>query len=240
MNIDKIDFPIYGVIILISLLIGILFNYIYLKRNNIENQYILLFSVMLLLFAVVGGEMINFLSTDTKEYRFEIFGLSSYGGAIGVILASIIFEKINPKDKIFIKSAVLSLPLIYSISKLACFFSGCCYGLPYNSIFSVTYTSGLNIPLIPVQLIETITFMIIFMICILLRNNKNIMSITIILSALSKFLLDFFRYNHLEEIITKNQISSIIFVIIGMIMIIKKSVIKKKSEIINNLKDPKV
>ena len=228
MNIDKMEFPIYGVMILISLLIGILFNCIFLKRNKIEKQHILLYSIMLLLFALVGGEMINLLTVDIKEYSFKIFGLSSYGGAIGVILASIIFEKINPKDKIFIKSAVLSLPLIYSISKLACFFSGCCYGLPYTSKFSVTYISGLNIPLIPIQLIETIIFMIIFVICILLRNNKNVVSITILLSAFAKFFLDFFRYNHLEEIITKNQIISIIFVIIGIIMIIKKNVIKTK------------
>ena len=62
------------------------------------------------------------------------------------------------------------------MSKLACFFAGCCYGLPYDGVGCVIYPSGLNISLIPVQLLETVTFMIIFIICILLMNNKNIIS----------------------------------------------------------------
>ena len=50
-----------------------------------------------------------------------------------------------PSNKTFIKGAIISLPLIYSISKLACFFAGCCFGLPYDGLFSVTYTSRGNV-----------------------------------------------------------------------------------------------
>ena len=89
-------------------------------------------------------------------------------------------------------------------------------------MFSVTYSSGLNIPLIPVQLIETIIFMIIFVICVLLQNNRKIAGITIVLSAMAKFLLDFLRYNHLEEKISLHQIISIVFIIIGIYLIIKR------------------
>jgi len=210
--------------ILLSLLSGIIFNYIYLKSKNIENEHILLFSSMIALFSIIGGNMIN-LFLGNKQVQNNVLNLSSYGGAIGVIIASMVFEKINPKDRIFIKSGMISLPLIYSISKLGCFFAGCCYGLPCNSILCVTYASGLNISLIPIQLIETIVFMMIFIVCVCLKNNKNIIGITIMISSFCKFALDFFRYNHLEEIISKNQIISIIFFIIGIIMI-KKDKIK--------------
>ena len=223
MIINRIDFPVYGVIILISLLFGLIVNYIYLKKKKIELQYIILFLTMILLFAIVGGEFLSALFEKNRELIFSKIGLSSYGGAIGVIVAAIIFEKIYDKDKIFIKSAVLSLPLIYSISKLACFFAGCCYGLPCeNGFFSVTYTEGLNIPLIPIQLIETMVFGIIFIVCLSLRNKKNIVCITILICAFFKFILDFLRYNHLEETISKNQIISIIFIIISVLMILKK------------------
>ena len=157
-----------------------------------------------------------------KDFSFSKIGLSSYGGAIGLLISSVIFEKMCPSNKTFIKGAIISLPLIYSISKLACFFAGCCFGLPYDGMFSVTYSSGLNIPLIPVQLIETIIFMIIFVICVLLQNNRKIAGITIVLSAMAKFLLDFLRYNHLEEKISLNQIISIVFIIIGIYLIIKR------------------
>ena len=222
MVIDKINFPIYGVIILVSFVIGCVFNYIFLKKNKVERKDIALFTIMLFVLALSGGEMLSFLTSDVKSEEVRIYGLSSYGGAIGVILSGIIFEKIKPYNKIIIKSSIISLPLIYSISKLACFFAGCCYGLPYDGVGCVIYPLGLNVPLIPVQLLETVTFMIIFIICILLMNNKNIISITVILSAISKFLLDYLRYDHLEKTITTNQIISIVFVFIGIIMIVNK------------------
>lgn len=223
MIINRIDFPVYGAIILISLVYGVIFNFIYLKKNKIELQYNVLFLSMVLLFAIVGGIILNALFEKDKELISLKFGLSSFGGAIGVIVAAIVFEKIYTKDKIFIKSAVLSLPLIYSISKLGCFFAGCCYGLPCeNRFFSVTYTNGLNIPLIPIQLIETIVFGIIFIACLSLKNKKNIVCITILICAFFKFILDFFRYNHLEEIISKNQIISIFFILISVFLILKK------------------
>lgn len=222
MIINKIDFPIYGVIILISFVFGAIFNYLYLKKNNIQNQYTILFITMIILFAVIGGEIVSTVFTEKNEIEIINYGLSSYGGAIGVIVAAIVFEKIYSKDKVFIESAILSLPLIYSISKLACFFAGCCYGLPcQNGIFSVTYTNGLNIPLIPIQLIETITFLIIFIICFLIKKDKNIISITVLLCAISKFILDFFRYTHLKETISKNQIISMIFIIGSIYLFIK-------------------
>ena len=236
MIINRIDFPVYGIIILISLVLGGIFNYIYLKKNKIELQYIILFLTMILLFAIVGGKFLSILFEKNRELIFSKIGLSSYEGAIGVIVAAIIFEKIYAKDKIFIKSAVLSLPLIYSISKLACFFAGCCYGLPCeNRFFSVTYTDGLNIPLIPIQLIETIVFGIIFIVCLSLRNKKNIICITILISAFFKFILDFFRYNHLEETISKNQIISIFFILSSIFLILRREhyVVHHKQDIIN-------
>ena len=225
MIINKINFPIYGLIILISLIIGMIFNYIFLKKYSIKTKHIMLFEAMLFIYSVFGGIFLN--SIITKNFKANSIGLSSYGGAIGIIIASIIWKKIIDEREIFVQSSILSLPLIYAIAKIACFFAGCCYGIPYGGIFSVTYTFGLNIKLLPIQLIETITFIAIFIICIKLRKNKSIVGITIILSALAKFLLDFGRYSHISVKISANQVISIISIIIGIILIIKS---KYKSE----------
>ena len=224
MIINKINFPLYGIIILISFLMGSIFNYIYLSKNEIEKRHIFLFTFMSIAYSIFGG--INLHSLTTKNYSIFNIGLSSYGGAIGIILAAIIFDKMCHSNGIYLKSSIMSLPLIYSISKLACFFAGCCYGIPYSGIFSVTYPSGLNIPLLPIQLIETIVFFIVFLCCILFRNNKNIITITLILSALAKFTLDFFRYSHLNETISINQWISIAFIIIGLVLILKNKILK--------------
>lgn len=54
------------------------------------------------------------------------------------------------------------------------------------------------------------------LICNKLKNEENIIPITILISAFFKFSLDFLRYNHLEKLITINQIISIIIVLISL------------------------
>ena len=220
MIIHKFNFPIYGMFILLSLIIGIIFNYIYLRKNKVESKRIILFSFMLFMYSIFGGILLNaIVSRD-----FNSLGLSSYGGAIGLIIASLVFERMCESKGTYIKGAILSLPLIYSIAKLACFFAGCCYGIPYNGIGSVTYPAGLNIPLFPVQLAETIVFLGVFIVCVLNNKNRNIIEITLILCAVSKGLLDFLRYSHLSETISVNQWISIVFVIVATVFIIKREV----------------
>jgi len=211
-------YSLYAPWIILSIWMGMLFNNIFLKKNHIEKRYRLFFILMISLYSIVGGIILNAII-----HRTSSIGLTSYGGVIGIILGAFLFGKMEPKNSgIYFKSAILSLPLIYSISKLACFFSGCCYGIPYHGFFSITYTYELNIPLLPIQLIETIVFMLLFFICLWMQKNLYIIEITIILSAIAKGILDFGRYDHLKHVITINQIISIIFVIIGVSIILKR------------------
>ena len=221
---NKINAPIYGKIILLSIIIGVIFNYIYLKRKGIKKIRILSFCLTMYISIISGGIIFNFLFIS--KGNINQLGMSSYGGAIGIAISSIMFEIIYPNEEKFIKSSILSLPLIYSISKLACFFAGCCYGIPYNAFFSITYSDGLNIPLLPIQLIETVVFAVIFIFCIILRNNKKIIGITVILCSLSKFVLDFFRYSHIGKIISCNQIISIVLFLGGIGFLMKDNICK--------------
>ena len=219
MTINKINFPIYGIIILISIIIGMIYIYIKMKKENFKNKNILLYFILYLTFSITFGKIFNLLVND-ENINIINTGLSSYGGVIGIILASFIFEKILPTNKKIIKYSIISLTIVYSISKIACFVSGCCYGIPYNGIFSVKYPNVLNISLFPVQLLETIIFFIIFLVCNKIRNNRNIIYLTIILSSFAKFSLDFLRYDHVTKNITVNQIFSILLIIITLIIYI--------------------
>lgn len=214
MVINKINFPIYGIIILLSLVIGIIYDYVYLKKRKVSKNDIKYFLLLIIPFALIGSISLSRLMGSD--------GLSSYAGAVALIIASIIYEKINPHKGIYLEVTILSLPLIYSIGKIACFIAGCCYGIPYNGVLSVTYTDGLNIPLFPIQLVESIFFMILFILLNLMNKEKkqNIVELTLISCAFLKFMLDFLRYDHVTKMITTNQIISIIFVI-GTIIIMK-------------------
>ena len=215
MVINKFNFPIYGIIITLSLIIGIIYDYIYLKRNKIDKRDIFLFLIMIIPCTLFGGIAISKIIDGN--------GLSSYAAALSLLICTYIYERVNPHNDIFIKVSILSFPLMYSIGKIGCFLAGCCYGIPYEGIFSVTYTNGLNIPLFPIQIVESILFMILFIILNKLSNKKNIISISLISCGILKFLLDYLRYSHINSYITHNQLLSIIVIIVTIIYTIKKN-----------------
>ena len=153
-------------------------------------------------------------------------GFSSFGAGVGLLLSAFIFEKIVLLNGKIVKYSTLSLPLIYGISKLACFFAGCCYGIPYNGLFKVKYPFVMDKFLFPVQLLESILFIILFIILSKLKNKNNIVYYVIISSAVLKYLLDFFRYDHVNKSITSNQIVCIISIIVLIIYIVSKKLKK--------------
>lgn len=229
MIIKETKFPIYMTFILLSFIIACLFIYYYLLKRKINKKDILLYISMIIPFGLFGAILIGYLITGK-------INLSSYYGCFILITTSLFYEKINPsKNKDYIKSTILSLPLIYGISKLGCFFAGCCYGLPYDGLFSVTYTSGLNIKLFPIQLLESISFIIIFFLLLILskKNKDSIISISIFICAFAKFILDFLRYEHLTKTITINQIISLLLILLIIVKyIIRKLIKNNKNNII--------
>ena len=161
MTIKLTNFPIYKLMILISVITGIIYIFLSLKNKKISNKKILLFYVLFFILAIFIGKLYTFIILKGKISFFKC-GLTAYGGLIGVVLAALIYEKIDPHKGIIIKYTAISLPLIYSFTKIGCFFTGCCYGVPYNGPFHVIYPQVLNKPLFPIQLLEVITFFIIF------------------------------------------------------------------------------
>ena len=218
MVIPKLQFNYYGTLLIVSILIGVLYIFVSMLKDKYVNKRILgIYFILLIPSILFFGKLYTVVTSGFKE-NFITTGFSSYGAAIGVLLSAIIFELIIPTKKKLLKYSIIALPLIYGIAKIGCFMAGCCYGIPYNGPLSVTYSEGLNIPLFPIQICETILFIIIFLICNKYKNNKNIIYITIILSAIGKFSLDFLRYEHIGEILSVNQIFSIILVLITIII----------------------
>lgn len=122
-------------------------------------------------------------------------GFSSMGGAIGAMTAALSMELIFKHKYKILDSQVRVLPLIYSIAKIGCFCVGCCRGISYNGHFCVSYPDSLGEKYFPVQLTETIVFMIIFILGVTLLRNKHFILI-VILSMAAKVSLDFLRLSN--------------------------------------------
>ena len=228
MKISEFNFPIYAIIIVASILLGMFYIYIYLKKENKWKPLMWLYFLLSIYMILVFGKLFTFLTNP--DVNFLKTGLTSYGGAFGLILATLIFEKIVPSDKELVKASILSLPFIYGISKIGCFLVGCCYGIPYDGILSITYVDGANIPVFPVQLLETIIFLIIFIFLNRFKDSKNIVIISIITMSTFKFLLDFLRYEHYLKGFTTNQFISLFVLLISLIYFIGHKFVFKKSK----------
>lgn len=223
MIINKIKFPIYMTCIILSFILACIFIYKYLKNRKIKKKDILIYVSMIIPFGLLGSLIVCYIINKS-------WGLTSYVGCLVLLVTSIFYEKINPSKNLdYIKCTVLSMPLIYGVSKLGCFFVGCCHGIPYDGFMSVTYPDGYNIPLFPIQLVEAIVFVALFigLLFINKKHTKNIISITFIVCAFTKFALDFLRFDHLDNMITTNQIISLALIVVIIVIMIVKNYIKK-------------
>ena len=171
-----------------------------------------------------------FTSQDISE-QLKRISFSSMGGligvAVGVIVLGCVFKEYRTS---VIKAYALVIPLMYSISKIGCFMAGCCYGIEYSGIFSVKYSGSIasctEKELFPVQFAESLIFMVIFILGILLEykfKNKNTVPILAIISALSKGLLDFLRHSHVNGVISVNQVSCLIVLVLAIVYIFMRN-----------------
>ena len=223
--------PLYGILVVSGILSGLYIMYKNVKTLNYKKEENYGLILYILLGTLFGAKYFTLLTNFNKfkdNIDFKKIGLSSYGAIIGILILLIIFAKQYKKNfKDLINNILPASPLMYGISKIGCFLAGCCYGIKYNGPLSITYKYSLsapkNISLLPIQIIETITFILIYLyISKKKKENKNIIGITLLLCGLSKFLLDYLRMNHINKILTVNQIVSIPFIIIGLILYFKE------------------
>lgn len=223
------NFPIYPLIIVISIFTGLILTY----RRTLNTSFTKEERIGFVAFILFGLFSTTFIS---KIYDG---GFSSFGGLIGIIIMIVIFKILFKKKLSELLAIIIPvIPLMYAIGKIGCFIVGCCYGIPYNGPFAIVYNYSKAAPkgesLFPIQIVESIVFLVIYLFISYLekRSNKNVVSYTFILCGLAKFLLDYLRSFHIGKIITANQVLSLAFIILGIIILIKNKIkkpIKKES-----------
>jgi len=220
-------FPIFAMMILLALVVNIIVVALLSKKYNFSKDEI----ICLLLYEnfgiICGAKILTFINNYNElEGIFDFFalGLSAYGALIGALLFLMLFSfQFKKPLKEMLCIFMPSIPIMYGIGKIGCFLAGCCYGIEYNGFGSITYNYSLlapvDTPLFPVQIVETIFFMGIFMYMIIKhkRNQFDLgtVGISFILCSSVKFALDFLRNDITREILSLNQLLSIAFALIG-------------------------
>lgn len=234
--------PLYGIMILLSLIVNIIIVMIIYKKFSFSKYEIIGALVYENIGIILGAKVLTYIQNYSEYGQFDFLslGLSSYGGFIGAIICVIIFAfqfKKPLKDMMF--TFLPSIPLMYAIGKIGCFLAGCCYGFEYNGIGSILYkyseVAPSNIHLFPVQILETIAFTIIFFYIMqkILTNRFEwkTLGIIFILCGFAKFSLDFFRISHIDIFLSLNQLISIMVILIGIFIYIKGKKVLINSEV---------
>lgn len=224
--------PLYGIMINLSILSNFVVILLIYDKNKFSKTDILIAFIYEIIGILVGAKILNIIEnyiTSGNIINFLNAGLSSYGSIIGALINLFIFSKIfNKKYLNILILFSIPIPLMYAIGKIGCFFSGCCYGIEYYGIGNVIYNYSNIAPnglkLFPIQIVETLVFLSIFIYMLKNYTKRNFeikqLLISIIICAISKFLLDYFRMSHKDNIISLNQIISLIFIVIGCLGII--------------------
>lgn len=227
------DISYYSLAILLSLVLNVIVVYLLSKKFKFTKYEIIGALVYENIGIIVGAKLLTYFQylEQYDKFNFVNLELSSYGGAIGGILCLIIFclqLKKSFKDVMFL--FISSYPMMYAIGKIGCFLVGCCYGIEYSGLGHIVYSNSLSAPngisLFPVQIIETFVFLgIFFYMFLLLRKDKfnwETLGISFLLCGLGKFILDYFRGSHEGVFLSLNQVISLMVILIGIVIYVKK------------------
>lgn len=130
--------------------------------------------ILAIISGVIGGRFLHVIANWQYIESFgEIFAVWEGGlSVLGVILAiigTLPFYLLYAHIPItpFFDMVTCYAPLLEGISRIGCFFAGCCYGMPSTLPWAVTYTcpdslAPLGIPLHPTQLYTALSLALVF------------------------------------------------------------------------------
>ncbi|MBE5926249.1 MAG: prolipoprotein diacylglyceryl transferase [Lachnospiraceae bacterium] len=250
-HIGPVELPAYGTIILIAYIIAIFLMrhraYVY----NIEKYEFVLASLLALVGMFVGAKIVYAVSVipDYIEHwdivmndiPFAIYnalsGFVFYGGLLGGLL--MIFLYCIQSDLNFLEFTnvvVPVIPFIHGMGRIGCFMGGCCYGIEYDGPFSITFPenefvhSVSGVPRFPVQILECIINMIIFVILYTLAKKRQkpgfMLGIYFISYSVVRFSIEFLRGDIERGFflgVSTSQWISLILIPVGLYFLVRKS-----------------
>ncbi|MCX8094674.1 MAG: prolipoprotein diacylglyceryl transferase [Caldisericia bacterium] len=212
------DFAIrwYGVMIALSVIIGIIYSYREFKKIGINDDTFYDYVIWLIIFGVLGARLFYILF-NTPLYYFKnplrIFYLWEGGlSYLGIVVIGYIFSYYYWKKRgnLFYKVAdIASIPLAlgWGIGRIGCTLNGCCYGKPTGLPFpfSITFTNpesfaAIGISRYPTQPLLSILGFITFFVLLKLKGKIKIdgaiFSLFLVFYGASTFIVEFLRGDH--------------------------------------------
>ncbi len=245
------NIPYYGLLFTLALVLGGGIAVLHCKKRNIEKFDMVCSACFAGIGGIIGAKLLSILTSIKYIIQFKPSfidvisnGFVFYGGIIGGFFGVLTYCKIYKLSLLdFFDVFAICVPICHAIGRVGCFISGCCYGIPYNGVISVTYTNPVDIntpigvPLLPIQLIESACLIFLYIALEILFfkvPKKGVITCTYLIAySVIRTTLEFYRGDVARGLllgISTSQIISIIIVFIVIGTLIYNFVKNKKRE----------
>jgi phosphatidylglycerol---prolipoprotein diacylglyceryl transferase len=221
----------YGFLIAIGAIAGV----IYMARQG-KREVGLTFDqantlfLFIFLAAFIGGKVFLFFEDvpyylDHPKRLLTGRGFVFYGSFLFAIPVMLLYFR-KHKLPVYTMLDVMAVTtcLVHMFGRLGCFFAGCCYGVPTDSVLGVTFThescyaEPLGTPLHPTQLYESVYIGLVMVVLLIIRDRRKfhgqLFFLYLMLYACGRFVIEYFRGDLERGFIVENWISHSQFIAI--------------------------
>jgi phosphatidylglycerol:prolipoprotein diacylglycerol transferase len=208
----------YGVLIAIAFLVALWLVGRLAKKAGLNHEAVTNLGIYCALAGIGGAKLMMFIVDlpHYLEHPGDILSMSTvraggvfYGGLIGALVVAFWYMRRTKLPAL--QTADVFAPAIalgHGIGRLGCFAAGCCWGIPSNRPWAVTFTDPeaerlvgvpLNVPLHPTQIYEAFAEFVIFGILYWRIRRAHapgsIIGLYLMLYSTTRFIVEFYR-NH--------------------------------------------
>ena len=228
----------YGVLIMIGALLGYYYMRHTVKKDlGIAPEKIQLLAMLVIFSAFVGGKVFYYLedlsfylnppSNMLIDFRT---GFTFYGSLLFAFpLALWFFIKEKWPVWPMLDRLAISATIIHSFGRMGCFLAGCCFGVPTDQPWGVTFThdhsqAPLHQSLHPTQLYSVLLIASIFVVLMMFKRHKRfegqLFFLYILLYAFGRGVIEIFRGDLRRGLIIEGWLSHSQLISLILIMLV--------------------
>ncbi len=233
------EIPTYGICMALGLLVSGFAACLRAKRLKADVNMLIVVMASAVGLGLLGAKLLYIPATYGLKNAFSEIsrgnfscltdgGLVFYGGLIFGAIGGIAAARLA-KESIERTAAILTpcVPLGHIFGRIGCYLAGCCYGRPYSGTFGLKIVmDGDTYTLFPIQLLESLLNVIIFLTLILLLRKFNgyaLLCSYLLMYATVRFILEFFRGDELRGgafFLSTSQWISLCLLVVGVTTLI--------------------
>lgn len=237
-SIGGITFHGYGLMIGLGIMSAYLLAEYRSKKLGLQGDHIFSLLIYGAGFGLAGAKLLYYITIykDIIKDPGLLFNISDgfvvYGGIIGGIGAGYVYcrvKKISPL--VYLDLVVPAIALAQGFGRIGCFLAGCCYGLPFDSPFSTTFSVSQfapnHIPLFPTQLLSSgfnfLNFLVLSALSRKIKKTGVVSACYLIFYSLGRFFIEFFRGDLIRGSVgtlSTSQFISIFIALAGFLLLI--------------------